>query len=82
MTEQRERETLKEGGASPKNLPRGPFGQRVPWEHGKNDSLWHPRVLSELPGLMGQVRIHGAWGEVEWQKPSVLELVGLVEKKV
>ena len=31
---------------------------------------------------MGQARIHGAWGEVEWQKPSVLELVGLVEKKV
>ena len=35
-----------------------------------------------LPGLLGQVRIHGGWREVEWQKASALELVGLMEKKV
>ena len=35
-----------------------------------------------LPGLLGQVRIHGGWREVEWQKVSVLELVSLAEKKV
>ena len=35
-----------------------------------------------LPGLLGQARIHGGWREVEWQKASVLELVGLAEKKV
>ena len=34
-----------------------------------------------LPGLLGQVRIRGGWREVEWQKASVLELVGLMEKK-
>ena len=35
-----------------------------------------------LPGLPGQARIHGGWREVEWPKPSVLELVSLVEQKV
>ena len=35
-----------------------------------------------LPGLLGQVRIFGGWREVEWQKASVLELVGLAEKRV
>ena len=35
-----------------------------------------------LPGLLGQVRIRGGWGEVEWQKASLLELVGLSGKKV
>ena len=35
-----------------------------------------------LPGLLGQVRIRGRWREVEWQKASVLELVGLVKKRV
>ena len=35
-----------------------------------------------LPGLLGQARIRGGWREVEWQKASVLELVGLAEKKV
>ena len=29
-----------------------------------------------FPGLLGQVRICGGWREVEWQKASVLELVG------
>ena len=29
-----------------------------------------------LLGLLGQARIYGAWREVEWQKASVLELVG------
>ena len=33
-----------------------------------------------LPGLLGQVRIRGGWREGEWQKASVLELVGLMEK--
>ena len=40
MTGQRERETLKEGGASLKCLSRRPFGWRVPWESGKDNSLW------------------------------------------
>ena len=35
-----------------------------------------------FPGLLGQVRICGGWREVEWQKASALELVGLMEKKV
>ena len=35
-----------------------------------------------LPGLLGQVRICGGWREVEWQKASVLELIGLAGKKV
>ena len=35
-----------------------------------------------LPGLLGQARIRGGWREVEWQKASVLELVGLAEKRV
>ena len=39
---------------------------------------YHP----SLPGLLGQARIRGGWREVEWQKASVLELVGLAEKKV
>ena len=39
---------------------------------------YHP----SLPGLLGQARIRGGWREVEWQKASVLELFGLVEKKV
>ena len=56
----RERETVKEGGVSPKNLPRGPFGWRVPRENGKDDSsLWHPRVLSELTWATGS-------GENSW----------------
>ena len=40
MTGQRERETLKEGGVSFKCLSRRPFGWRVPWESGKDNSLW------------------------------------------
>ena len=35
-----------------------------------------------FPGLLGQARIYSGWREVEWQKASVLELFGLVEKKV
>ena len=35
-----------------------------------------------LLGLLGQARIRGGWSEVEWQKASVLALVGLLEKKV
>ena len=35
-----------------------------------------------FPGLLGQARIYGAWREVEWQKASVLELVGLTKKRV
>ena len=34
-----------------------------------------------LPGLLGQVRIRGGWREVEWQKASFLELVGLWKRK-
>ena len=59
MTRQRERETLKEGGASPKYLPRGPFGQRVPQVPGKDNSLWRPRVPSELTWATGS-------GENSW----------------
>ena len=45
---------------SPKNLSRGPFGLRVPPEHGKDDSsLWHPSVLSELTWATGS-------GENSW----------------
>ena len=45
---------------SPKNLSRGPFGLRVPREHGKDDSsLWHPSVLSELTWATGS-------GENSW----------------
>ena len=35
-----------------------------------------------LPGLLGQARIRGGWREVKWQKASILELVGLVKKRV
>ena len=35
-----------------------------------------------LPGLLSQVRICGGWREVKWQKASILELVGLVKKRV
>ena len=56
---EREQETLKEGGASPKDLPRRPFGQRVPQEPGKDNSLWHPRVPSELTWATGS-------GENSW----------------
>ena len=55
----RERETVKEGGVSPKNLPRGPFGWRIPRELRKEDSLWHPRVPSELTWATGS-------GENSW----------------
>ena len=37
---------------------------------------------SSLHGLLGQETIGGGRREVEWQKPSVLEFVGLKEKKV
>ena len=59
MTGQRERETLKEGGAPPKYLPKGSFGQRVLWEPRKDDSLWHPRLPSELTWAAGS-------GENSW----------------
>jgi len=55
----RDREALKEGGASPTYLPRGPFGQRVLQEPRKDDSLWHPRVPSELTWATGS-------GENSW----------------
>ena len=35
-----------------------------------------------LPGLLGQARIRGGWREVKWQKASILELAGLVKKRV
>ena len=38
---------------SPKYLPRGPLGPRVPWECRKDDSLRRPRVPSELPWATG-----------------------------
>ena len=57
-------------------------GWRVPWEPRKDDSLWCPRVQSELTWATGSVRIRGGWREVEWQKASVLELVGLAKKRV
>ena len=59
MAGQRERETLKEGGASPKYLPKGPFGQRVPREPRKDNSLWHPTVPSKLTWATGS-------GENSW----------------
>ena len=37
---------------------------------------------SSLHELLGQETIGGGWRKVEWQKPSVLEFVGLEEKKV
>ena len=82
MAGQRESKTLKEGGASPKYLPRGPFGRRVPQEPRKDDSLGALEYHRSLPGLLGQARICGGWREVEWQKASVLEMVSLAEKKV
>ena len=33
--------------------PRGPFGQSIPWEPGRDASLWHPRVPSELTWATG-----------------------------
>ena len=38
---------------------------------------YHP----SLPGLLDQTRIRGGWREVEWQKASFLELVGLWKRK-
>ena len=67
---------------SPKYLPRGPLGRRVPWERRKDDSLRALEYHPSFPGLLGQVRIRGGWREVEWQKASVLEMVSLAEKKV
>ena len=62
MPRQRERETLKEGGASPTYLPRGPFGQRVPREPRKDDSLWCPRVPFRLTWATGSVE-NSRWME-------------------
>ena len=76
------REALKEGGVSPKYLPRGPFGWRVPRETRKTIVYGALEYHLSFPGLLGQARIRGGWREVKWQKASVLELVGLAEKKV
>ena len=62
-----------EGGRMAKGLCPG-----VVRSHGKESVEYCP----SLPGLLGQVRIRGGWREVEWQKASVLELMGLTEKKV
>ena len=60
LTRQREREALKEGrGVLHVYLPRGPFGCRVLQEPRKEDSLWHPRVPSELTWAFGS-------GENSW----------------
>ena len=76
------REALKEGGASPKYLPRGPFGWRVPRETRKTIVYGALEYHLSFPGLLGQARIRGGWRKVKWQKASALELVSLMKNRM
>ena len=67
---------------SPKYLPRGLLAGGFPGNLERMIVYGTLEYCLSLPGLLGQARIHGGWREVEWQKASVLELVGLTEKKV
>ena len=80
-TWQRERDS--EGG---RGFPQVP-PQRVFWPEGSQGtqkSIVYGILEYRLnfPGLLGQARIRGGWREVEWQKASALELVGLMKKRV
>ena len=67
---------------SPKHLPRGLLAGGFPGNLERTIVSGALEYCPSFPGLLGQVRIRGGWREVEWQKASVLELVGLTEKKV
>ena len=82
MTGQRERETLKEGGASPRTSPEGLLAREFPGNPERMIVYGALEYRPSFPGLLGQARIYGGWREVEWQKASVLELVSVAEKKV
>ena len=82
MTGQRERETLKEGGASPRTSPEGLLAREFPGNPERMIVYGALEYHPGLHGLLGQVRIRGGWREVKWQKAFVLELGGLTEKKV
>ena len=61
---------------SPKYLPRGPLAGGFLRSMGRTIVYGTLEYCLSLPGLPGQARIRGGWREVEWQKASVLELVG------
>ena len=67
---------------SPKYLPRGLLAGGFPGNLERTIVYGTLEYRPSLPGLLGQARIRGGWREVEWQKASVLELMGLTEKKV
>ena len=73
---------LKEGRASPSTSPEGPLARGFPGNPERMIVYSTLEYCPSLPGLLGQARIRGGWREAEQQKASVLELVGLMEKKV
>ena len=73
---------LKEGRASPSTSPEGPLARGFPGNPERMIVYSTLEYCPSLPGLLGQARIRGGWREAEQQKASVLELVGLVKKRV
>ena len=73
---------LKERGASSSTSPEGLLAGGIPRNSERMIVYGALEYHLSLSGLLGQVRICGGWREVEWQKASVLELVGLAEKRV
>ena len=67
---------------SPKYLPEGLLARGFPGNPERTIVYGALEYCPSLPGPLGQARIRGGWREVKWQKASVLELVGFVEKKV
>ena len=61
---------------SPKYLPEGLLARGVPGNPERMIVYGALEYCPSLPGPLGQARIRGGWREVEWQKASVLELVG------
>ena len=79
----RERERLlRREGRPPSTLPEGLWAGGFPGNAERMIVYGALEYCPSFPGLLGQVRIRGGWREVEWQKASVLELVGLAKKRV